>query len=420
MGLKGLMVFNSAVDRMNQSAQNLASIQEARLKRQREDEVFKLEKQKAELGIKEAQMKGELQEYELPILKAQMAEKFKLFQDINKGKAAEVNMAEQQVHKDLKGYKSVAEHAYRSDPDVKSYVAQNINPGLANQSMQFGAQDGMRRGMGQPVSNQVAVGPGGQTIMGQAEKETYPEAIPAEQTQMGQQQAPQQMETPIQPQQPQRPQGRLDQIQENVKTQYGERYWMNPKTMEVEQDPLYKESTPRQQTNDYFNQSDKLRNQFDDLSKDFRKIRDSYSRIEAAGADPSAAGDLALIFNYMKILDPSSVVRESEFATAQNSAGVPDRIRNIWNKALTGERLAPDQREDFMGRARKLYQSQAGIQQKHIEKYVGLADRFGIEPQDVVTDLYDIEAPGQEEDTNYSQVEGQAAPQSSKYSNLWE
>ncbi|MEM8882399.1 MAG: hypothetical protein AAGC82_17565, partial [Pseudomonadota bacterium] len=48
--------------------------------------------------------------------------------------------------------------------------------------------------------------------------------------------------------------------------------------------------------------------------KDFRKQAEAFGRIDASAFEPSPAGDLALIFNYMKVLDPGSVVRESEFA----------------------------------------------------------------------------------------------------------
>jgi hypothetical protein len=145
-----------------------------------------------------------------------------------------------------------------------------------------------------------------------------------------------------------------------------------------------------EQGKEYFNRAFKLRGQFDDLSKDFRKVRDSYGRILASANDPSAAGDLALIFNYMKVLDPGSTVREGEFATAQNSAGIPDQIRNIYNKAMTGKRLAPDQRIDFVNRAKKLYQAQADIQSKSIKQYTDLASRAQVKPEDVITDLYDL------------------------------
>lgn len=91
--------------------------------------------------------------------------------------------------------------------------------------------------------------------------------------------------------------------------------------------------------------------------KDFAQQSAAYGRIVASADEPSAAGDLALIFNYMKVLDPGSVVREGEFATAQNAAGVPQRVQALYNNVLRGERLTPEQRKDFVGRAGKLYNS---------------------------------------------------------------
>lgn len=158
----------------------------------------------------------------------------------------------------------------------------------------------------------------------------------------------------------------------------------------AESEKLLRESkgvlTPEQT----ISQSNTFRKEFDALSNDFRKIRDSFQRINAAAADPSAAGDLAIIFNFMKILDPGSVVRESEFATAENAAGVPDKIRNMWNKALTGERISFN-RQDFVNQSRNLFRTQQNTQNKLIKRYTGLAERFGVNPQDVITET-DIEA----------------------------
>ena len=89
--------------------------------------------------------------------------------------------------------------------------------------------------------------------------------------------------------------------------------------------------------------------------KAFQGQANSFGRIKASAEDPDAAGDLALIFNYMKLLDPGSVVREGEFATAQNAAGVPDRITNLYNNVLEGTRLGEDQRKEFLDRAEKIY-----------------------------------------------------------------
>lgn len=57
------------------------------------------------------------------------------------------------------------------------------------------------------------------------------------------------------------------------------------------------------------------------------------------------------------MLDPTSVVRETEFANAENAAGIPERIRAQYNKALRGERLTESTRADFVDRAGKIYTS---------------------------------------------------------------
>ena len=127
-----------------------------------------------------------------------------------------------------------------------------------------------------------------------------------------------------------------------------------------------------------------LRGELQALSKPFFQVRDAMGRIEASAKNPSAAGDLALIFNYMKVLDPGSTVREGEFATAQNSAGLPERVVAQYNKVLSGERMAPEQRQDFLSRARDLYRSQESIQRQQEEQYRGLSGRMGARPENVI------------------------------------
>jgi hypothetical protein len=99
----------------------------------------------------------------------------------------------------------------------------------------------------------------------------------------------------------------------------------------------------------------KFRKEYNDQTKPYQEVKSAYGRV--LSSDDSAVGDLSLIFGYMKMLDPGSVVREGEFATAQNAAGVPERITNIYNKVATGQRLSPSQRESFKGQAKGLYNS---------------------------------------------------------------
>lgn len=129
-----------------------------------------------------------------------------------------------------------------------------------------------------------------------------------------------------------------------------------------------------------------LRKEFNALKviKNTSEVQQSYNKIRNASRDVSAAGDLSMVFAFMKMLDPDSVVRESEQATAQNARGVPDKIRNTWNQILSGQRLAPAQREDFLRQADNLLQAQITAQKDAEKMYTTIAQSKGIDPSKVI------------------------------------
>ena len=125
----------------------------------------------------------------------------------------------------------------------------------------------------------------------------------------------------------------------------------------------------------------KFRREYSDQTKGYQEVKSAYSRVLAS--EDSAVGDLSLIFGYMKMLDPGSVVREGEFATAQNAAGVPERIQNIYNRVVSGQRLSPSQRSSFKGQAGKLYetaQTQEGQVRQGIER---IAKGYGLNTSNI-------------------------------------
>lgn len=121
--------------------------------------------------------------------------------------------------------------------------------------------------------------------------------------------------------------------------------------------------------------------------KSFQVQADAFGKVAAAAKDPSAAGDLAMIFSFMKILDPNSVVREQEFANAQNAAGVPEQIRNAWNRALNGERLNPEQRNDFLRVAQATYDQSAAQVRSITDQYTEMAKARGLDPARALPDF---------------------------------
>lgn len=129
---------------------------------------------------------------------------------------------------------------------------------------------------------------------------------------------------------------------------------------------------------------DKLRTEYISQGKvnEFITVKNAYQKV--AGAENTAAGDLGLIFNFMKILDPGSTVREGEFANAQNSAGVPDQIKNIYNKIQSGQRLNPSQRADFKRQAANQFNSHIKTQKELSKFYESQAKQRGLDPQDII------------------------------------
>lgn len=135
------------------------------------------------------------------------------------------------------------------------------------------------------------------------------------------------------------------------------------------------------------NDEHKLRSQFLAQADEFIKVRDAFNRIKTSATDSSAASDMSMIFNYMKMLDPGSVVREGEYATAQNAAGVPDRLRALYGRVISGERLAPAQRADFLQQGEKLYAAQNVSHQQLRSEVARIATASGLDPRRVLLDV---------------------------------
>ena len=127
-----------------------------------------------------------------------------------------------------------------------------------------------------------------------------------------------------------------------------------------------------------------LRKEFNQLTSSYRLVDSAYSRILASADNPSPAGDLALIFNYMKMLDPGSTVREGEYANAQNSGSIPQRIQGIYNSLVNGERLDNSVRADFVDRAESLYLAASKTAEEQAKFYGGLAEQRGFNPDNVL------------------------------------
>jgi hypothetical protein len=106
-----------------------------------------------------------------------------------------------------------------------------------------------------------------------------------------------------------------------------------------------------------FEQEEKLRKEYQGRTKVYGELGTTFNNIQSSAGAKTGPGDIALITGFMKMLDPGSVVRETEFATARDTAGLYTRLENSLKKAESGQFLQPNQRQEFVNLAKQYYES---------------------------------------------------------------
>ena len=139
-----------------------------------------------------------------------------------------------------------------------------------------------------------------------------------------------------------------------------------------------------------FKRANVLRDDFTRQSTSFRVAQDGMNVIRGAvEGTPTPAGDLALVFGFMKALDPTSVVREGEQATLRKTGSLGEQFRNrliqLSEGLIFGTPAANSLRQEIVDRAETI-QARRRKQQDQLEKtFTGLATRAKVDPRNVLT-----------------------------------
>jgi hypothetical protein len=91
------------------------------------------------------------------------------------------------------------------------------------------------------------------------------------------------------------------------------------------------------------------------IYREFSDMRSAFSQVVSSLSAGTPIGDVAGATKIMKLLDPGSVVRESELAIAMEASGRMDRLQNYFSNMMSGQKLTPTQRDDFKALANELY-----------------------------------------------------------------
>lgn len=131
------------------------------------------------------------------------------------------------------------------------------------------------------------------------------------------------------------------------------------------------------------------------FQNDYRTAtKPSYARAQAyesmmqAAADPSAKGDLTMVYSFIKALDPESVVREGEISLVNSNRSIPDQVKGYAQKLATGKNLLPEERADLIKQAQTLTQTDYKRSRNDVKAYRDNAGRLGLDPDLYAPDPY--------------------------------
>lgn len=135
-----------------------------------------------------------------------------------------------------------------------------------------------------------------------------------------------------------------------------------------------------------FDNTLKLRGDFrsEPIYKAHQEVQSAYSQIQQGLKMASPAGDLAGATKIMKLLDPGSVVRESELGMAMAATGAMDRLENYAANIMKGTKLTPSQRKDFQALADRLYGESVKQYNAKRSEYQGIAQRNQLNEADIL------------------------------------
>lgn len=127
-----------------------------------------------------------------------------------------------------------------------------------------------------------------------------------------------------------------------------------------------------------------LRGEFQRETASYRDAKQGLDKVNAAIADGSGASDIALIFGYMKTLDPTSTVREGEAAMVQQTGSIPEQVVAMYNRAIAGERLTPQMRSEIGRAAAGQFATYEDGYNSRLTEYQGMADRYGLDWRNII------------------------------------
>jgi hypothetical protein len=135
-----------------------------------------------------------------------------------------------------------------------------------------------------------------------------------------------------------------------------------------------------------------LRKEFEGLPevKNYKQAYPAFAAIKDATGRNTTQSDINIVYGLAKLYDPTSVVREGEYATVANSPNIPEKVKGYAQYLAGGGRLSPETKKQILAEAQGrigTYESEA---KKAKTSYEGIAKKRGMEPSSVFAGMGDM------------------------------
>jgi len=130
--------------------------------------------------------------------------------------------------------------------------------------------------------------------------------------------------------------------------------------------------------------------------KAFQTTRRNLASMRSAAQQRTGSGDMAMIFSYMRLLEPEnpSVVREGEYKSAREAIGKLPQLANTPSRYLTGANLTEEGRKAFIRTAEGLLRERKIDYDQAHSQFRDRATAFGVDPKLVLREYGDAQTGG--------------------------
>lgn len=140
-----------------------------------------------------------------------------------------------------------------------------------------------------------------------------------------------------------------------------------------------------------FTRERQLATDYATMAKQFGPVAEYYANANASRSEALAGNAIAqhsLVFNYMHVLEPTSIVREGEYAAVAKRNGVSDRVANLIALVDRGTFLPKQQVLEIQEELDRIVGAKQPQLKNRMDQFRRRAERWGVDPANVIFDPF--------------------------------